>query len=87
MPAIDIRVLNGRRLSAFVQISALFQFYITDIVQTSAPFEVRKGRHVLLLQSEAEDMHCKQADSATLKYLLFNSMLTILLWSYAWFSA
>ena len=31
-------------------------------------FEVEKGRQVLLLQSKADDMHCKQADSATLKY-------------------
>ena len=33
-------------------------------------FEVEKGRQVLLLQSKAEDMHCKQADSAILKLLL-----------------
>ena len=33
-------------------------------------FEVEKGRQVLLLQSKAEDMHCKQADSAILKLIL-----------------
>ena len=32
--------------SAFVQISALFQFYITDIVQTSAPFAKRERNDV-----------------------------------------
>ena len=41
-------------------------------------FEVRKGWWVLLLQSEAEDMHCKQADSATLKYLPLEFYVNIL---------
>ena len=42
------RASNGSRLSAFVQISALFQIYITDMSRhlhhlTNCPFEVKKG--------------------------------------------
>ena len=52
--------------------SVLHNRHCADIctICQKCQFEVRKGWQVLLLQSEAEDMHCKQADSATLKYLL-----------------
>merc|ERR1712218_499987 len=45
---ISIRGSNRSRLSAFVQISALFQIYITDMSRhlhhlTNCPFEVKKG--------------------------------------------
>ena len=44
----DSRGSNRSRLSAFVQISALFQIYITDMSRhlhhlTNCPFEVKKG--------------------------------------------
>ena len=44
---------TGRRLSAFVQIPALFQFYVTDTWQTSASFaksvNLKKERALFLL--------------------------------------
>ena len=57
--------------------SVLHNRHCADIctICQKCQFEVRKGWQVLLLQSEAEDMHCKQADSATLKYLLLEFSL------------
>ena len=46
---------TGRRLSAFVQISALF----------------KKGWKALFFQLKPQEMHCKQEDSATFKILLY----------------
>ena len=45
---LSIRASNRSRLSIFVQISALFQIYITDMSRhlhhlTKCPFEVKKG--------------------------------------------
>ena len=45
---VETRGSNRSRLSAFVQISALFQIYITDMSRhlhhlTNCPFEVKKG--------------------------------------------
>ena len=52
--------------------SILDNRHLSDIcaICQKCQFEVRKGWQVLLLQSKAEDMHCKQADSAILKLLL-----------------
>ena len=57
--------------------SVLHNRHCADIctICQKCQFEVRKGWQVLLVQSEAEDMHCKQADSATLKYLLLEFSL------------
>ena len=51
--------------------SVLHNRHCADIctICQKCQFEVRKGWQVLLLQSEAEDKHRKQADSATLKKL------------------
>ena len=70
------------RLSEFVQISEFFQFYITDICQTSESFSksvnlneeraVKQSRTVPKVCRRIR-MHidCKQADSTILKVLLW----------------
>ena len=52
--------------------SVLHHRHLSDICAfcQKCQFEGKKGWQVLLLQSKAEDMHCKQADSAILKLLL-----------------
>ena len=53
--------------------SVLHHRHLSDICAfcQKCQFEVKKGWQVLLLQSKAEDMHCKQADSA-MKLWCFN---------------
>ena len=63
---------NGSRLSAFVQISALFQIYITDMSRhlhhlTKCPFEVKKGLKGLFLHWEVI------ANKQTLPYFVLPS--------------
>ena len=57
--------------------SVLDNRHLSDIcaICQKCQFEVRKGWQVLLLQSKAEDMHCKQADSAILKLLLVQASM------------
>ena len=57
--------------------SVLHHRHLSDICAfcQKCQFEVKKGWQVLLLQSKAEDMHCKQADSAILKLLLVQASM------------
>ena len=71
------RASNGSRLSAFVQISALFQIYITDMSRhlhhlTKCPFEVKKGLKGLFLHWEVI------ANKQTLPYFVLPSGLRLL---------
>ena len=77
-----VRGFTRLRLSEFVQISEFFQFYITDICQTSESFSksvnlneeraVKQSRTVPKVCRRIR-MHidCKQADSTILKVLLW----------------
>ena len=57
--------------------SVLHHRHLSDICAfcQKCQFEVKKGWQVLLLQSKAEDMHYKQADSAILKLLLVQASM------------
>ena len=53
--------------------SVLDNRHLADIcaICQKCQFEVRKGWKALFLQLKPQEMHCKQADSAILKILLY----------------